>query len=394
MKTSEAVEAALPETERPTRSAWTVPLWIIAVLVTIVFCRLARDTLVPFALSLLFALVLSGCVEFLKARHIPRAISALLLLVVLASAIGGLLDLVWSPAQEWLANVPHTMQTIERRLRPAQAFVRQFQDTAKRATSLVSAAPTTPAATAPAGAPTAPATTAATLLTETGSVMQVTATILIFTLFLLAAGPPTLARMAAATARDLHAVHVLKVIEAVRLEVGRYYATLALINLGLGALTALVMSVLGMPSPILWGVVAGILNFIPYLGSATTLLVLTTVALVTFSSTSQVLVVFLSYVALAAIEGQIVQPIFVGRRLDLNPVLVFLAVWMGGAIWGVAGIVLAVPILVATKVAASHSAGGAVVAEFLSPSPSGPLTPLRRSVARARDAATRQRKAA
>lgn len=391
MKAADANEAPDPDAERA-RRAWTVPLWIIAVLVMIIFCRLARDTLVPFALSLLFALILSGCVEFLKARHIPRAISALLLLVALASAIGGVLDLVWSPAQEWLANAPRTMQTIERRLRPAQAFVRQFEDTAKRATALGVATPATPAA-APVVVPATPAT-AATLLTETGSVMQVAATILIFTLFLLAAGPPTLARMAAATARDLHAVHVLKVIEFVRLEVGRYYATIAVINLGLGVATALSMHFLGMPTPILWGVVAGILNFIPYLGSATTLLVLTIVAVVTFTDTSHVAFVFLTYISLAAIEGQIVQPIFVGRRLDLNPVLVFLAVWLGGEIWGVAGIVLAVPILVATKVAATHSSGGAVVAEFLSPSPSGPMTPLRRTVQRARDAASPQRKVA
>ncbi len=388
-----AGDVGATEDDRRERRSWVVPLWIVAILTAIVFCRLARETLVPFAFSLLFALVLSGCVEFLKARHVPRAISALLLLVALASAVGGLLDLVWSPAQEWLANAPHTLQTIEKRLRPARALVQQFQDTAKRATALGIAAPAAPAAAPPAAAPAVPVS-AATLLTETGSIMQVAATVLIFTLFLLAAGPPTLARMAAAPARGLHAVHALNVIEAVRVEVGRYYATLGLINFGLGALTAVAMELLGMPTPLLWGVVAGLLNFIPYIGSAMTLLVLTTVALVTFSTLSHVALVFASYAGLAAIEGQIVQPLFVGRRLDLNPVLVFLAVWLGGALWGIAGIMLAVPILVATKVAASHSAGGAVVAEFLSPSPSGAATPLERTVARARRTATRPRNAA
>jgi predicted PurR-regulated permease PerM len=82
----------------------------------------------------------------------------------------------------------------------------------------------------------------------------------------------------------------------------------------------------------------------------------------------------------------VIQPIFVGRRLDLNPIVVFLAVWIGGVLWGMPGIVLAVPVLVATKVAASHSAGGKVVVALLSPSAPRSLTSLGKTVARARDA--------
>jgi predicted PurR-regulated permease PerM len=362
---------------------WVLPLWIIAVFVMIVFLRMARSALVPFALSLLFALILSGGVEFLRRHRIPRALSAAILLVIFGVAIGGLFELVWSPAQQWLADAPRTLQAIERKVRPAQAFFRRFEDTANRATSL--GGPVHTAAPSPAAAAAMPVTAAA-VLTETGSMVTVAATILVFTLFLLAAGPPTLARMTAALAGDRPAVHILKVIDAIRHEVGRYYGTLVLINLGLGTITAVVMGLLGMPNPILWGVMAGLLNFIPYLGSTTTLVILTVVALVTFDSVSKVLLVSASYLALAAIEGQVIQPIFVGRRLDLNPIIVFLAVWIGGVLWGMPGIVLAVPVLVATKVAASHSAGGAVVVAFLSPSAPGALTPLGKTVARARDA--------
>jgi len=128
-----------------------------------------------------------------------------------------------------------------------------------------------------------------------------------------------------------------------------------------------------MPNPMLWGAVAGVLNFIPYLGSATTLAILTLVALVTFDTIPHVLMVAASYLALAAVEGHIVEPIFLGRRLDLNPIVVFVALWSGGWLWGMPGVVFALPVLVAAKVAASHSSRGDVVVRFLSPSDPEPV---------------------
>jgi predicted PurR-regulated permease PerM len=113
--------------------------------------------------------------------------------------------------------------------------------------------------------------------------------------------------------------------------------------------------------------VAGVLNFIPYVGSATTLLLLLIVAFVTFSSLGHVALVGASYLLLATIEGQLVQPLVIGRRLDLNPMIVFLALWFAGWFWGVAGIVMAVPALVSLKVVAAHSLRGRPLTEFLGP---------------------------
>jgi predicted PurR-regulated permease PerM len=127
------------------------------------------------------------------------------------------------------------------------------------------------------------------------------------------------------------------------------------------------MWALGMPNPVLWGAMAGVLNFIPYAGSATTLVVLTIVAFVSFDDIGNVLLVAGSYLGLATIEGQVVQPLLVGQRLALNPIIVFLALWFGGWLWGIAGIVMAVPLLVTLKVVAEHSARGQPMVEFLSP---------------------------
>jgi predicted PurR-regulated permease PerM len=221
-------------------------------------------------------------------------------------------------------------------------------------------------------------------MSATGSTLASVMTVAILTLFLLSGGPPMLARMAASLASNLQASHVLKVIEAIRTELGHYYGTIALINLGLAAATALVMKLLGVPNPFLWGAVAGVLNFIPYVGSATTLLLLAVVSLVAFDSLGKVLAVVGSFLLLATLEGQVVQPLLVGRRLDLNPILVFLAVWFGGWFWGVAGIVIAVPVLAALKVAASHGEGTAPIVEFLSPIGSDSFKSIRGRVSGAR----------
>jgi predicted PurR-regulated permease PerM len=352
-------------------------LLVLAAVVVGAVLFFARAVFIPVGLALLFALVLSGAVEAAHRRGVPRPLGALLLLLVLLGAIGMVADKLIDPAQQWLSNAPRVLHTIERKARPAEAFIHRIEALTSRAGQIgnpVTQAPrgendATPAGSAqPVAAKAASSVSESDVLTATGATVASFVTCIILMLFLLSGGPPMLARMAAALAADLHASHALRVIEAMRVELGRYYGTIAAINLGLGVATGFVMLWLGVPNPFLWGVVAGLLNFIPYVGSAATLLVLSTVAFVSFDQTSRILGVIGSYLALATIEGQIVQPFLVGRRLELNPILVFLAVWFGGWFWGIGGIVIAVPALVALKVAASHSENAAPVVEFLSPS--------------------------
>jgi predicted PurR-regulated permease PerM len=368
-------------------------LLVLAVVIVGAVLFFARAVFIPVVLALLFALVLSGAVEAAHRRGVPRPLSASLLLLVLVGAIGMAADKLIDPAQQWLSNAPRVLHTIERKVRPTEAFIHRIEALTSRAGQIGS-----PVAQAPRGESdakqsgsvqpladkAASSMSESDVLTATGATAASFITCIILVLFLLSGGPPMLARMAAALAADLHASHALRVIEAMRVELGRYYGTIAVINLGLGVATGFVMLWLGVPNPFLWGAVAGLLNFIPYVGSATTLLVLATVAFVSFDQTGRILSVIGSFLALATIEGQIVQPFLVGRRLELNPILVFLAVWFGGWFWGLGGIVIAVPALVALKVAASHSEDAAAVVEFLSPSGINTLKSIQGRVTKAR----------
>jgi predicted PurR-regulated permease PerM len=331
----------------------------------------AHAAFIPIALALLFALILSGPVEALHRLRVPRGLSAAVILIVVLASMAGVVDLMWAPAQQWFKSAPQTVRVIKRKIAPAAKFVGNIE--ALRENASVIGTMTQPSAgsvvaTVAADKGSAPAV----LWAATREAAVSTLTFVIITLFLLAGGPPMLARMTAAFVDDLNAAHVLDIIEKVRREVGRFYVTTAVINVGLGCATVGAMMLCGMPTPYLWGILAAVLNFIPYAGSATTLILLTLVAFVTFDGIGQVLVVAGSYLALAALEGQLIQPLFVGRRLAVNPLLIFLALWFGGLFWGIAGVILATPALVTLKVVAENAISGRAVLEFLGPNDQRP----------------------
>jgi predicted PurR-regulated permease PerM len=325
----------------------------------------AHAVFVPIALAFLFSLLLSSPVESLNRHGLPRSAGAVFILVFFLAVIAGSAYGLWSPAQKWLSAAPHTASVIQHKIAPAARLVQRIEVVSDRAGKLTESQGTGTAVPNAAAANASPGTDG--VLVATRSALAGAMTVVILTLFLLSAGPPVIARMCATFANDAQAAQILVVYRAIRSEVGRYYATIALINLGLGFATFAAMWVLGMPNPVLWGVVAGVLNFIPYVGSAATLVILSVVAFVSFDDMTHILAVPGSYVLLATIEGQIVQPLLVGRRLELNSIIVFLSLWFGGWFWGIPGIILAIPCLVALKVAAEHNKDGRSLLEFLSP---------------------------
>jgi predicted PurR-regulated permease PerM len=326
----------------------------------------AHVAFVPIALACLVALVLSGPVEMLHELRVPRSASAVLLMLVLLGMIAGISDMLYEPAQHWFAEAPHTLKIIEKKIRPVAQFMNRVEALRNSAGNMGGASH--PQGQGQAQAPASPPEERAPfmLLDATRGALLSTLTLVILTLFLLAGGPPMLARMTSALVSDLESAHVRNVIEHVRREVGRFYVTTSLINVGLAVATGCIMMLCGMPNPFLWGTIAGLLNFIPYAGPTTSLLLLSLVAIVSFDDLAHVMYVAGSFLGLTILEGQVIQPLLVGRRLQLNPMLVFLALWFGGLFWGIAGIILATPALVALKVVAKHSAGGKPVADFLS----------------------------
>ncbi len=183
---------------------------------------------------------------------------------------------MWAPTQEWFAAAPQTVRVIKRKLNPAVKFITPCRGVAQQRRH--------PRRSRAAGrsARSRQGKRARAAHRRHARSHGEPVTFVIVTSFLLAGGPPMLARMTAAFVDDLNAGHVLDIIEKVRREVGRFYVTTTIINLGLGCATAGAMMLCGMPTPYLWGIIAAGLNFIPYAGSTLTLIIVTLVAFVTF----------------------------------------------------------------------------------------------------------------
>jgi predicted PurR-regulated permease PerM len=336
----------------------------IAIVAGIVGLHLSKAALVPVLFAVTFALLLSPAVDWLQRRRVPRALAAALVVLSVMATIAACANAVWDPGRKWLDSAPGTMQLLERKLYPVRHFLAKVESVSDQAGRMAGPVEVPAAPAAPQSRPGAQRLVASTQ----EWIVAVTAT-LILTYFLLVDGPAMLERIGQRTAAGSSRRRMLRLANAVRIDVGRYFGAVTLSSLVLGTGTTLAMYWLGMPNPLLWGAMAFALNFIPYAGPAVTLVLLTMVALVSFDGAGKAAAVAGTYLVLTTLEGQVLQPVLVGRRLAMSPVTVVLGLWFGGWLWGVAGVALALPIMVAVKTAAniyrdaSPAKGGAVSAD-------------------------------
>ncbi len=327
---------------------------LLATIATIAALKLAASMVVPVLFAMFIALLLSPVVDMLVRRGLPRVIAAVLVVVTVVALAAACVSATWRPAREWLEAAPATMRTLEAKIRPVTRFIAKVQSVSSQAERM------TEPAVKPQGEPTPVALEAKGFVESTQDWLVAIVSMLFLAMFLLAAD---LATLGSGATPGSHWGRAGQVFERVRGELARYFAAIAFSNLLLGVGTAVAMAWLGMPNPLLWGVIAFTFNFVPYAGSATTLALLTVVALVSFDGIGKTVSVAGTYLILTTLEGQVLQPVLVGRRLDISPPLVLLGLWFGGWLWGVAGVALATPLLVTIKVAAEELSRAEIDAE-------------------------------
>lgn len=339
--------AAPPNPDRPrrarVRAGWTqYSLWLIAGVALLGALKIAQQAVVPVLFAVFVTLLLSPAVEAFARWRVPRVVAATLLVVALMALVAAGLSATWQPARDWLETAPATMRKLEAKIRPMTRFIAKVESVSTQAGRM--AEPASKSNDEPASV----ALESKGLVESTQDWIITIVSMLFLTLFLLATD---LANVGRNGNPDAPWGRFGQVFERVRSELGRYFAAVTFSNSILGVGTALTMAWLGMPNPLLWGVIAFLFNFIPYAGSATTLTLLAVVALVSFDGVGKAMSVAGMYLFLATLEGQVLQPVLVGRRIDISPPLVLLGLWFGGWLWGVAGVALATPILVSVKVA-------------------------------------------
>jgi len=146
----------------------------------------------------------------------------------------------------------------------------------------------------------------------------------------------------------------LKILADIERNTTIYFGTFTIVNICLGIVTAALAYAVGLPNPMLWGVLAAVVNYVPYVGVAMMVIVLFAIGLFTFPTVSEALVAPAAYIAITTIEGHFITPALMGRRMTLNPFAVFLAIGFWTWMWGPIGAFVAVPILMTTTVTFRH----------------------------------------
>jgi predicted PurR-regulated permease PerM len=201
--------------------------------------------------------------------------------------------------------------------------------------------------------------------TAAGMVSGFMATLLLV-LFFLASGDQVRKRLMKLAASSSLARSVVEIGDELQSVVARYLSLLTLINLGQGTAVAIVMTLIGMPVPLVWGAMSFVAEFFPYLGSAVMIILLTLVGLAGSSGLGHVILAPLAYVGVTMIQGSVISPITYGRFLKLSPPALLVSVMVWWLIWGVLGAFLAVPILALIRIVCDRQQGRlAVLGAFI-----------------------------
>lgn len=332
-------------------SRWTWPGVVLCCFAVLYTAYLASAILIPITLALLLYLLLAPFVRWLFHRfRVPQAVGATLSLGMVLAAIVTAFYTLAGPASVWAEKLPRAAYQLEITLRDLGSPMEKVEKATKEVEQL--AKDDTPQG---GGDEPLPVVLKGPSLAEMllGRTTTITASLLVtvvLLLFLLATGEATLRQ--AVTALPAFAAKRL-LVETVReteQKISSYLGTITLINIGLGICVGLAMWGLGLPDPELWGGIAAVFNFVPYLGAIAGVALVGLAALATFDAWASILAPPLVYLVLTAVEGQIVTPALTARRLALNPIAVLLSLIVWGWIWGIVGTLLAIPLLAVGKI--------------------------------------------
>jgi predicted PurR-regulated permease PerM len=338
-----------PEEERPEltlphdiKSVFLGGLFFLA---TMVALYVGAAIILPIVLAIVLKLLLQPALRPFEHLHVPRAISALVVVFLVVSIIIGFGVVVSGPAVSWVHKLPEGLPRLEQHVKVLTAPLAEVEDLLKRAEEATQApADGTPAVTVKTSG------LADTLVAGTFNVAIGILTTILLLFFLLAAGDTFLRRVVEVLPRFKDKRQAVDIVQNIEHDVSAYLITISAINLMVGIATGTAMYFWGLGDAVLWGAAAFLLNFVPILGPAVGVGMFALVGLLSFDTLGSALIPAGLYLLIHVIEGEFVTPLVLAKRLTLNPVLIILSLIFWYWMWGVPGAILAVPILAIVKI--------------------------------------------
>ncbi|MEY4984028.1 MAG: hypothetical protein RIR62_2294 [Pseudomonadota bacterium] len=316
-----------------------VSILFIALVVLFAVLEVAESILSPMVLGIVTGIVLSPLSELWERWGFPPAVGALASLIVTLMAIGAIMLLMQPIVAQLVAQAPKVLADMQETIDTLSRSLRGLRD----ATEVVADALGEGADSGEAAVDGLPSVADAILLAP-AIVAQATIFAGVLFFFLL-----TRHALYGAAARGLWQGHdpiqIVARLRRAERHVSRFFLTVSLINVALGTATAVVLQLIGLPNGLLWGVVAGLFNFIVYLGPVIVSLALLVAGVAAFDGAMS-LAPATVFTLLNLIESQFVTPGFVGRRMEMNPLVVFVALVFGMWLWGAVGGFVALPIAI------------------------------------------------
>lgn len=348
-ETRHALIISDPQPLQSTDDVWSsaaqmalVGIFVILLLTALYFCR---PIMLPVSAAMLIGLTFAPLMKRTRSAGLSPWLTAIVLVVLMLAVAAFMVTLLAAPVAEWIGRAPEIGASIKQKLyvfdRPLSAL-RELQD------ALLPGSANSVAAQPPPLSMVTPV-----LAVVTPAVAE--AVIFVATLIFFLVGQMELRRYMASffASRDAK-LRFLRIATDIEQNLASYVATVTIINFTLGVVVAAGAWLFGFPNPVIFGVLAFLFNYIPYLGPACTLLALLAVGLVTFPTLGYALLPPACFLGLTTLEGQIITPMVLGRRLTLNPLAVFLSIAFWAWLWGPMGAFLAVPVLIVTMVIVGH----------------------------------------
>lgn len=348
-------DPALPVTPLQPRPRSPTALVVLATLAIGYTLWAAQDLILPILLAMFFALVGNPILRGLQRLWIPRYLGALLLLIGGLAGAAALGNQLIEPAGEWVRQVPREMKQIAPKLRD---LTKPMQD-ANRAAQNIARAAGGEAAGKPVQVVRTELNEPYKALTATPRRIASVLAVVLLTFFFLVYGESLQRNAIALLPTRQQKKLTVDILHSIEREISRYVLTISVINTVLGLALAGALYWLGVPlqESLLWGTMAAVLNFAPYVGPLIGIIIMLLMGFVAFDELLASLLPAGLYLLLHTIEGQIVTPIVLGRRMRLSPLVLILALMLFGWLWGIIGLLLAVPLLVCVKLVLARIEG-------------------------------------
>lgn len=339
------------------------PVSVIAVLLILASLTLVKAVFLPLTVAFLASFLFRPIVRWLKEWHVPVSLSSISIISILIAviAVAGI-NLV-EPFQKWMEKLPRAASSIQHKIHDLSASFSSMEQLGKAVEEISNNGADKEVTRVKIANP----SWAEWIMNSIQEAVALWIVLILAFYFILTHGDRLIHNMVTlipglgdvgshnlimgGDGSEASSSDLMRDLEGM---VSTYLVTITLINLLLGATVAAAMYLIGMDAPLLWGVMAFLLNFLPYLGSFVGVVIIALSSFVYFPDPTMAIWPPIIYATLTSLEGYVLTPLLIGWRLVMNPLVIFIWLLLLGWMWGILGALIAVPLLMVLKILCSH----------------------------------------